>query len=213
MFLSRMQIFYLTFFTATCPGIPVSQVLGSLFWYLVFIAVAFIESRGNSGWNSKCKRKLWQSGTPVLNELPLCQCWEAASTVKSVSPLQPIKSEFPVNMENLHVNDSSGQSYGYVLYETVIFGGGHLHSRDHVRDRAQVRSRAQPRLTSVRWKRKYNFSDLCNTWLECDWWDVALLCSVLQVFVNTMYVGELDYNAVELSLPEGQVTTADCSQQ
>ncbi|XP_003642647.4 beta-galactosidase-1-like protein 2 isoform X1 [Gallus gallus] len=77
------------------------------------------------------------------------------------SLVQPIKSEFPVNMENLQLNDSSGQSYGYVLYETVIFGGGHLHSRDHVRDRAQV-------------------------------------------FVNTMYVGELDYNTVELSLPEGQ---------
>uniref|UniRef100_A0A8B9Z6I3 Beta-galactosidase n=1 Tax=Buteo japonicus TaxID=224669 RepID=A0A8B9Z6I3_9AVES len=77
------------------------------------------------------------------------------------SLLQPIKSEFPINMENLHLNDSSGQSYGYVLYETVIFGGGHLHSRDHVRDRAQV-------------------------------------------FVNTMYVGELDYNTVELSLPDGQ---------
>lgn len=42
-------------------------------------------------------------------------------------------------MENLHLNDSSGQSYGYVLYEAVIFGGGHLHSRDHVRDRAQVK--------------------------------------------------------------------------
>uniref|UniRef100_A0A8C9EME6 Beta-galactosidase n=1 Tax=Pavo cristatus TaxID=9049 RepID=A0A8C9EME6_PAVCR len=53
------------------------------------------------------------------------------------SLVQPIKSEFPVNMENLQLNDSSGQSYGYVLYETVIFGGGHLHSRDHVRDRAQ----------------------------------------------------------------------------
>ncbi|KAF2982747.1 hypothetical protein EK904_012142 [Melospiza melodia maxima] len=73
----------------------------------------------------------------------------------------PIKSEFPVNMENLPLNDSIGQPYGYVLYETVIFGGGHLHSRDHVRDRAQV-------------------------------------------FVNTVYVGELDYNSVELSIPEGQ---------
>uniref|UniRef100_A0A8C5J9F1 GLBL2 protein n=1 Tax=Junco hyemalis TaxID=40217 RepID=A0A8C5J9F1_JUNHY len=56
--------------------------------------------------------------------------------------LQPIKSEFPVNMENLPLNDSIGQPYGYVLYETVIFGGGHLHSRDHVRDRAQVGHRA-----------------------------------------------------------------------
>lgn len=41
-------------------------------------------------------------------------------------------------MENLQLNDSIGQPYGYVLYETVIFGGGHLHTRDHVRDRAQV---------------------------------------------------------------------------
>uniref|UniRef100_A0A8C9L4X0 Beta-galactosidase n=1 Tax=Pavo cristatus TaxID=9049 RepID=A0A8C9L4X0_PAVCR len=87
--------------------------------------------------------------------------WDSTSAIQLLSPLQPIKSEFPVNMENLQLNDSSGQSYGYVLYETVIFGGGHLHSRDHVRDRAQV-------------------------------------------FVNTMYVGELDYNTVELSLPEGQ---------
>lgn len=41
-------------------------------------------------------------------------------------------------MENLQLNDSIGQPYGYVLYETVIFGGGQLHTRDHVRDRAQV---------------------------------------------------------------------------
>ncbi|NXN17899.1 GLBL2 protein, partial [Indicator maculatus] len=75
--------------------------------------------------------------------------------------LQPIKSELPINMENLHLNRSSGQSYGYVLYETVIFGGGQLQSRNNVRDRAQV-------------------------------------------FVNTMYVGVLDYNTVELTLPEGQ---------
>ncbi|RLV98126.1 hypothetical protein DV515_00011067 [Chloebia gouldiae] len=75
--------------------------------------------------------------------------------------LQPIKSELPLNMENLPLNASMGQPYGYVLYETVIFGGGHLHTRDHVRDRAQV-------------------------------------------FVNTVYVGELDYNTVELSIPEGQ---------
>lgn len=45
-------------------------------------------------------------------------------------------------MENLQLNDSIGQPYGYVLYETVIFGGGHLHTRDHVRDRAQVGARS-----------------------------------------------------------------------
>lgn len=48
-------------------------------------------------------------------------------------------------------------------------------------------------------------------WLWHNWWAVALVCSVLQVFVNTMYVGELDYNTVELSIPEGQVTIGNCS--
>ncbi|XP_073177192.1 beta-galactosidase-1-like protein 2 isoform X2 [Lepidochelys kempii] len=78
-----------------------------------------------------------------------------------LSIVEPIKSEFPVNMENLPVNDGNGQAYGYTLYETVISGGGQLHSRDNVRDRAQV-------------------------------------------FVNTVFVGFLDYNTVELSIPEGQ---------
>ncbi|XP_074833221.1 beta-galactosidase-1-like protein 2 [Carettochelys insculpta] len=75
--------------------------------------------------------------------------------------VEPIKSELPVNMENLPINDGNGQAYGYTLYETVISGGGQLHSGDHVRDRAQV-------------------------------------------FVNTMFIGYLDYNTLELSLPEGQ---------
>ncbi|KAG8523231.1 Beta-galactosidase-1-like protein 2 [Galemys pyrenaicus] len=51
---------------------------------------------------------------------------------------EPFRSVKPVNMENLNVNDGSGQSYGYVLYETVIFSGGFLTSRNHVQDRGQV---------------------------------------------------------------------------
>ncbi|XP_075772516.1 beta-galactosidase-1-like protein 2 isoform X2 [Pelodiscus sinensis] len=82
--------------------------------------------------------------------------WEALPYI-----VEPIRSEFPVNMENLPVNDGNGQAYGYTLYETVITGGGQLHSRDHIRDRAQV-------------------------------------------FVNTLFIGYLDYNTVELSVPEGQ---------
>ncbi|XP_028930890.1 beta-galactosidase-1-like protein 2 [Ornithorhynchus anatinus] len=74
---------------------------------------------------------------------------------------QPLKSEKPVNMENLPVNGGNGQSYGYTLYETVISGGGLLSSQNHVRDRAQV-------------------------------------------FVNTVLVGYLDYNLLELPIPEGQ---------
>lgn len=60
-----------------------------------------------------------------------------------LSALQPIKLEHPVNMENLQVNDGNGQSYGYVLYETVVPGGGRLYSQDHVRDRAQVKNTAK----------------------------------------------------------------------
>ncbi|XP_015274381.1 PREDICTED: beta-galactosidase-1-like protein 2 [Gekko japonicus] len=59
--------------------------------------------------------------------------WELLSSV-----VEPIKSEHPVTMENLQVNDGNGQSYGYILYETVVPGGGRLYSQDHVRDRAQV---------------------------------------------------------------------------
>ncbi|KAM4015751.1 beta-galactosidase-1-like protein 2 isoform 2-T2 [Anomaloglossus baeobatrachus] len=51
---------------------------------------------------------------------------------------EPFKSELPVNMENLPVNEGNGQSYGYTLYETVIYGGGRFQTRGNVRDRAQV---------------------------------------------------------------------------
>ncbi|XP_029923071.1 beta-galactosidase-1-like protein 2 [Myripristis murdjan] len=51
---------------------------------------------------------------------------------------KPHRSERPVNMENLPVNNNNGQSYGYTLYETVITGGGALSSRNNIRDRALV---------------------------------------------------------------------------
>ncbi|XP_042330940.1 beta-galactosidase-1-like protein 2 isoform X2 [Sceloporus undulatus] len=54
------------------------------------------------------------------------------------SLVKPFKSEHPINMENVPVNDGNGQAFGYTLYETVIPGGGTLYSHDHVRDRAQV---------------------------------------------------------------------------
>ncbi|XP_076850251.1 beta-galactosidase-1-like protein 2 isoform X2 [Brachyhypopomus gauderio] len=50
----------------------------------------------------------------------------------------PFRSNDPVNMENLPVNYNSGQSYGYTLYETTIYRGGALNSRNHVRDKALV---------------------------------------------------------------------------
>uniref|UniRef100_A0A4W5NM98 Uncharacterized protein n=1 Tax=Hucho hucho TaxID=62062 RepID=A0A4W5NM98_9TELE len=51
---------------------------------------------------------------------------------------KPLKSEKPVNMENLPVNNNNGQSNGYTLYETIIHSGGILNSMNNVRDRALV---------------------------------------------------------------------------
>ncbi|KAG1970182.1 beta-galactosidase-1-like protein [Pimephales promelas] len=51
---------------------------------------------------------------------------------------KPFKSQFPVNMENLPVNNGNGQAYGYTLYETTITTGGSLKSERNIRDRAMV---------------------------------------------------------------------------
>ncbi|XP_023559598.1 beta-galactosidase-1-like protein 2 isoform X2 [Octodon degus] len=50
--------------------------------------------------------------------------------------MEPIKSEKPINMENLPVNDGNGQAFGYTLYETTITSSGVLHGCVH--DRGQV---------------------------------------------------------------------------
>ncbi|XP_072885862.1 beta-galactosidase-1-like protein 2 [Hemitrygon akajei] len=59
--------------------------------------------------------------------------WDALGQVE-----KSIRSERPINMENLPINNGSGQSYGYTLYTTVISSGGVLHAGQNVRDRAQV---------------------------------------------------------------------------
>ncbi|CAB1412933.1 unnamed protein product, partial [Pleuronectes platessa] len=51
---------------------------------------------------------------------------------------KPHRSDLPVNMENLPVNNNNGQSFGYALYETTISNGGVLNSRNNIRDRALV---------------------------------------------------------------------------
>ncbi|KAK0149847.1 Beta-galactosidase-1-like protein 2 [Merluccius polli] len=57
---------------------------------------------------------------------------------------KPLKTEKPVNMENLPVNNNNGQSYGYTLYETTITSGGTLNSMNNIRDRALVFVDRQP---------------------------------------------------------------------
>ncbi|XP_006871079.1 PREDICTED: beta-galactosidase-1-like protein 3 [Chrysochloris asiatica] len=49
---------------------------------------------------------------------------------------EPVKSNVTINMENLPINHGSGQSYGFVLYETSICSGGYL--KVHAQDAAQV---------------------------------------------------------------------------
>ncbi|XP_048199555.1 beta-galactosidase-1-like protein 2 [Perognathus longimembris pacificus] len=49
---------------------------------------------------------------------------------------EPIKSENPINMENLPVNDGNGQAFGYILYETTITSPGVLSGVAY--DRGQV---------------------------------------------------------------------------
>lgn len=80
----------------------------------------------------------------------MSRSWKCEVRLKSVSDVsfaphptlpQPLRSEGPVNMENLPVNNGNGQSYGYTLYETAIGNsGGTLDAMKHVRDRALVRT-------------------------------------------------------------------------
>lgn len=49
-----------------------------------------------------------------------------------------MRSTGPLSMEQLSLNEGSGQSAGYILYETVITRGGVLNSDGHVKDRGQV---------------------------------------------------------------------------
>nr|XP_033775209.1 beta-galactosidase-1-like protein 2 isoform X1 [Geotrypetes seraphini] len=64
------------------------------------------------------------------------QCVSLWDIIQNIE--EPFKTVEPVSMENLPVNDGNGQSYGYTVYETVIFGGGQFHSQGHIQDRAQV---------------------------------------------------------------------------
>ncbi|XP_011540872.1 beta-galactosidase-1-like protein 3 isoform X6 [Homo sapiens] len=57
-------------------------------------------------------------------------------TFNQLHKVQPVRSRQPVNMENLPINNGSGQSYGLVLYEKSICSGGRL--RAHAHDVAQV---------------------------------------------------------------------------
>ncbi|XP_009292109.2 beta-galactosidase-1-like protein 2 isoform X2 [Danio rerio] len=59
--------------------------------------------------------------------------WESLQCVQT-----SFRADDPVSMENLPANNNNGQSYGYTLYQTDIYSGGELNSRNHVRDRALV---------------------------------------------------------------------------
>ncbi|XP_077051783.1 beta-galactosidase-1-like protein 2 [Siphateles boraxobius] len=76
------------------------------------------------------RRKEEYEAAILFQHLPL---WEALPYTH-----KPFKSQFPVNMENLPLNNGNGQAYGYTLYETTITRGGSLKSKHNIQDRAMV---------------------------------------------------------------------------
>lgn len=72
----------------------------------------------------------------LYNGKTITEKWMSKSSF--FSPLKPLRSQFPVNMENLPVNNGNGQAYGYTLYETTITRGGSLKSGSNIQDRALV---------------------------------------------------------------------------
>lgn len=126
--------------------------------------------------------------------------------------VQPITSEHPVNMENLPINGGSGQSFGYTLYETTITTSGVLTAL--VRDRGQVGVTPHPdaptcgdgptprppfpphpwALPSAYWAGPPGPCRRCSPHLLLG-----------QVFLNTFFLGILDYKKKTIIIPMVQV--------
>lgn len=119
-----------------------------------------------------------------------------------------------MNMENLPVNNGNGQSYGYTLYETAIgSGGGTLDAMNHVRDRALVRRTGVGVSLARAVKNDSSQTSCLATTVTLDKWLVFIFSTFplffllpCQVFVDRQFVGVLDYEMQELSVPEGKVT-------
>uniref|UniRef100_A0A8C7C4D8 Beta-galactosidase n=1 Tax=Neovison vison TaxID=452646 RepID=A0A8C7C4D8_NEOVI len=77
---------------------------------------------------------LWVLVSEICLSKPECSAWFLFLFLS-----QPISSVKPICMEELSVNQGNGQSYGYILYETVITTSGLLTTKNHVQDRGQVR--------------------------------------------------------------------------
>uniref|UniRef100_A0A8C1YX10 Si:dkey-224e22.2 n=1 Tax=Cyprinus carpio TaxID=7962 RepID=A0A8C1YX10_CYPCA len=80
-------------------------------------------------------------GSVPISEPPAVQsrrAYEPLAVTHYISLWESLQSDDPVNMECLPANHNNGQSYGYTLYQTDIYSGGDLNSRNHVRDRALV---------------------------------------------------------------------------
>ena len=118
--------------------------------------------------------------------------------------MQPVTSEHPVNMENLPINGGSGQSFGYTLYETTITSSGVLSAA--VRDRGQVGTTPHPdaRTCDVPAPRLHVLPAPAlgppGPRRRCG------PCLLLgQVFLNTFFLGILDYKTTTILIPMVQV--------
>lgn len=51
----------------------------------------------------------------------------------------PVRSEKPVPMEMLPINNGGGQGYGFIVYRKIVGGGQTLRIKGRIRDKAWVR--------------------------------------------------------------------------
>lgn len=101
-------------------------------------------------------------------------------------------------MESLPANHNNGQSYGYTLYQTDIYSGGDLNSRNHVRDRALVSP-------SVLASTKVIMDDNKEQIQER-----ILIHFFLKVFIDRELIGVLDYRTQKVKIPHSKVSMMHC---
>lgn len=101
-------------------------------YHYIFLFYTFVFKTlwGQFHWRSG----LWVLVSEICLSKPECSAWFLFLFLS-----QPISSVKPICMEELSVNQGNGQSYGYILYETVITTSGLLTTKNHVQDRGQVR--------------------------------------------------------------------------
>ncbi len=101
-------------------------------------------------------------------------------------------------MESLPANHNNGQSYGYTLYQTDIYSGGDLNSKNHVRDRALVSPSGLPSTNVIMDDNKEQIKER------------ILNLFFLKVFIDRELIGVLDYRTQKVKVPHSKVSMMQC---